>query len=318
MTAELDPEVGVTDATSRKRTYAVEPGLVFLYRVMLSPHGSVATHMPTVRTNDIGTYYERRGSGPPIVFVHGAILDHSQWEPQIEALSDDYTTIAYDVRGHGRTGGSAREPYSIELFAADLDVFVSTLDLDRPLICGLSMGGCIAQVYAVRHSERLGGLVLADTFTPELLGRREWVQRSLLLRATVPPVRILGYERVEKALVWLQKRLGAGVSGDYEKIERLRAQGPQLTTEEFAKVIRAVAGFHETAIELTSITVPTLVLYGEHESPFIRRHAPKLRAELPNVSVREVPDAGHASNLDNPEFFTRALREFVANSGPEH
>lgn len=232
------------------------------------------------------------------------------------ALSDDYTTVAYDVRGHGRTGGSARESYSIELFATDLEVFITALDLERPLICGLSMGGCIAQVYAARHSDRLAGLVLADTFTPELLDRREWVQRSLLLRATVSPVQLLGYERVEKALVWLQRRLsGAGVSGDYERIERLRAEGPNMTTAEFAKVIRAVATFHETALDLSSITVPTLVLYGEHEPPFIRRHAPKLRAELPIASVREIPDAGHASNLDNPAFFSRALREFLAHTG---
>jgi pimeloyl-ACP methyl ester carboxylesterase len=63
--------------------------------------------MPTVRTNDIETYYERRGEGPPVVFVHGAIVDHSQWDPQLDALSGDYTTVAYDVRGHGRTGGHA-------------------------------------------------------------------------------------------------------------------------------------------------------------------------------------------------------------------
>lgn len=72
--------------------------------------------MPTVRSNDIETYYEQRGDGPPIVFVHGAIVDHSQWEPQLEGLSDEYTTIGYDVRGHGRTGGSVDDPYSIDLF----------------------------------------------------------------------------------------------------------------------------------------------------------------------------------------------------------
>jgi pimeloyl-ACP methyl ester carboxylesterase len=261
--------------------------------------------MPTVRTNDVETYYEQRGSGQPIVFVHGAILDAGQGEPQIEALSDDYATYAYDVRGHGRTGGSDRDAYSIDLFADDLRAFVEALDLDRPIVCGLSTGGCIAQAYAARYPDRLAGLVLADTFTPELLSRSEWLQRSLLLRATVPPVRLLGYERVEKAMVWLQKRISdEGVSGDYEQIERLRASGPKMTTAEFAKVIRAVASFHETAIDYAAISVPTLVLYGENEPPFIRRHAPVLEAAISDVTVRAVPGAGHASNLDNPEFFT--------------
>ena len=267
--------------------------------------------MPTIQTNDIETYYEYRGDGPPVVFVHGAILDHTQWTPQMDALCEEYTTIAYDVRGHGRTGGSDRASYSISLFAADLDAFITALDLDQPLLCGLSMGGCITQVYAATHADRVGGLVLADTFTPELFDRREWLQRSAMLRATVPPVRLVGYERVEKVMVWLQERYQRGASGDYENIERLRAEGPKMTTGEFAKVIRAVATFHETEINFSAITAPTLVLYGEHEPAFIRRHAPKLGVEVPNASVREVPGAGHASNLDNPEFFTTALQEFL-------
>ncbi|WP_232702411.1 alpha/beta fold hydrolase [Halobacterium wangiae] len=273
--------------------------------------------MPTVQTNGVETYYERRGNGPPLVFVHGAILDHSQWTPQVEALGEEYTTVAYDVRGHGRTGGSDRSPYAIDLFADDLRALVEGLDLDRPVICGLSMGGCIAQVYAASYPDRLRGLVLADTFSPDLGGWREWLQRSAVLRATVPPVRLLGYERVEKAMVWLQQRLhGEGVGGDYEKIERLRAEGPKLTTPEFAKVVRAVAAFHETTVDLAAISVPTLVLYGEDEPAFVRRHAPIFESEIPDASILQVPHAGHASNLDNPAFFTAALREFLAEVSP--
>ncbi|KTG27945.1 alpha/beta fold hydrolase [Haloferax profundi] len=267
--------------------------------------------MATVRTNGIDTYYEQRGTGPPLVFVHAAILDHSQWEPQIAALSDEYTTYAYDVRGHGRTGGSARRAYTIDLFADDLDAFVTELDIDRPVLCGLSTGGCIAQVYAARHDEQLRGLVLADTFTPDLLSFRERLQRSLLLRATIPPVRLVGYERVERVLNWVQERLGGtDATGDYENIEQLRADAPKMPTDEFAKVIRAVASFHETDVDLSAIRVPTLVLYGEDELPFVREHA-RILARLPNCTVREVPNAGHASNLDNSDYFTQATREFL-------
>ncbi|WP_101295922.1 alpha/beta fold hydrolase [Halegenticoccus soli] len=268
--------------------------------------------MPTLHTNGIETYYEHRGDGPPLVFIHGAIVDHSQWTPQLETLSDEYTTIAYDVRGHGRTGGSTTDPYSIELFVEDLHALTTALDLDRPVLCGLSLGGCIAQVYAARYPGRLAGLVLADTFTPELLDWRERLQ-FLMLKATIPLVRLVGYERVEKVMVWLQERIqGEGVSGDYEKIEQLRAEGPKMATDEFAKVIRALTSFHETEIDFSEIIVPTLVLYGEHDVGFIRRHAVELGSKLPNATLRAVPDGGHASNLDNPAFFTTAVREFLA------
>jgi pimeloyl-ACP methyl ester carboxylesterase len=268
--------------------------------------------MPTVQTNDVEAYYERTGDGPPLVFVHGAALDYDQWEPQVETLAEEYTTITYDVRGHGRTGGSARRRYSMELLASDLDQLIESLDLDRPVVCGHSMGGCIAQVYAAERSDRLSGLVLADTFSPPHLTWGEWLQRSALLRAAIPPVRLVGYRRVERALVWLRERLhGAGVSGDYEQIRSVRATGPRMTTTEFAKVIRAVARYHETFVDLRSIDVPTLIVYGEHETSFVRRHAPRLAYEIPNAAVQEVPDAGRASNLDNPNFFSTALQAFL-------
>jgi pimeloyl-ACP methyl ester carboxylesterase len=269
--------------------------------------------MPTVQTNDIETYYERHGSGPPVVFVHGAIVDYTQWEPQMDALSDDYTTIAYDVRGHGRTGGSDRESYSMDLFADDLAALVDALELDRPVVCGLSLGGCVAQVYADRFPDGLSGLVLVDTFGPTPLSSGERVQRRLL-RATIPLVRLFGYQRVERVMVWFQERLSKGVSGEYESIKAIRETGPTMATEEFAKVIRALARFHETPVGYRSISVPTLVLYGEHDAGFIRQHAPALTDAIRGAEIREVPGAGHASNLDNPEFVTDALRLFLWDS----
>ena len=266
--------------------------------------------MPTVRTDDVETYYERRGDGPPVVFVHAAIMDHSMWDRQVDALCDDYTTVAYDVRGHGRTGGSARREYSMDRYAEDLDALLRELDLDQPVLCGLSMGGMVAQTYAATHPGRVAGVVLADTFTPRILTRGEWFRR-VVLNALIPPVRVLGYERIEKANVRLTERLFGGVSGDYGTIEQLREGGPKMATDEFAKVIRSMTRFHEATVDLSAIAAPTLVLYGENELPFVKRHAAELAAHLPDVDVDEVPDAGHASNLDNPEYFTAAVRDFL-------
>jgi len=268
--------------------------------------------MPTVRTNDITTYYVDHGAGPPIVFVHGAILDHSQWAPQLDALADGYRCIAYDVRGHGRTGGSTPEAYTVELLADDLAAFLDALDLGQPIVCGLSTGGCIAQVFAARHPDRLSGLVLAGTFGPPYLTFGDRLQRQYVLPATILPVRLFGYERVERVLVWLNETLGeSGASGDYEKVEALRETAPTMSTAAFAKTIRAIAGFHDTTVDYDAISVPTLVLYGAHEPGFIRVHASRFAERLPTVEMREVPDAGHASNLDNPTFYADTLREFA-------
>ena len=268
--------------------------------------------MPTVRTGDVTTYYEDRGDGPAIVFVHGAILDHTQWWPQLDALADDYRVVAYDVRGHGRTGGSAVDAYSIDLLADDLATFVEALDLERPVLCGLSTGGCIAQAYAARHPDALSGLVLASTFGPEYLTFGDRLQRAVVLPATIPPTRLVGYERVERVLTWLNETFGnTGSSGDYENVQALRDRGEPMTSDEFAKTIRAVSGFHDTEIDYSTITVPTLVLYGENEPGFVHAHAARFADRVPDVEVRAVPGAGHASNMDNPDFYEDALREFL-------
>lgn len=239
--------------------------------------------MPTVQTNDIETYYEQRGNGPPIVFVHAAIVDHSNWSPQLEALSNEYTTIAYDIRGHGRTGGSANDVYSVELFANDLAALINALHLENPVIIGNSTGGCIAQVYAARYPEKISGLVLADTYTSDVQDWRDRVQFAAL-KSTIPPARLVGYERVEKVKNWIHERFDKGASGDYENIVRLRKNAPRMESDEFAKVIRAMATFPEMEVDLSAITVATLVLYGENDIGFVRRHVLKMTTEIPTPS----------------------------------
>lgn len=272
--------------------------------------------MPTVQTNGVETYYEERGEGQPVVFVHAAFVDHAMWDEQVAALGDDYRTVVYDVRGHGRTGGSPLSEYSTTLYAEDLRALVESLNLDRPVLCGLSLGGLIAQTYAATYPDEIAGLVLADTFTPPILSRGEWVLRRVVLNALIPPVRLVGLERVEKTNVWLTERFFSGAGGDYEKIEALRAAGPTITTVEFVKVVRSMTRFHGVDVDLAAITVPTLVVYGERELPFVKHHAARLAAHLSDVEVVELPEAGHASNLDDPERFTGVLQAFLGRTAP--
>jgi pimeloyl-ACP methyl ester carboxylesterase len=246
-----------------------------------------------------------------VVFVHASVMDHSMWDEQVAALADDYGTVVYDLRGHGRTGGSVLPRYTMDTFADDLDALLAALDVDRPVLCGLSMGGLVALTYAARHPDRVAGLVLAEAFAPEILSRGEWLLRRVLLNALIPPVRLLGYERVERAEVWLAERLFGGVGGDYERVERLRATGPRMATDEFVKTMRAMSRFHDVTLDLSAVRTPTLVLYGEHGLPFVPRHAAALAARLPDVEVDEVPGAGHAANLDAPAYVTDAVRRFL-------
>lgn len=269
--------------------------------------------MPTVRTNDIETYYERRGSGPPIVFIHGMAMSTGEWKPQMEALSDEYTTIAYDVRGHGHTGGSDREPYTMELYAADLDALLTGLGVENPVLCGLSMGGCIAQMYAVRYPEKVAGLVVSDTFTAAplpLKGRLVFAN----LRFFGWLDRFVRYTTLNRFQTWVGTRLSPGVAGDGATTQRIMEEAPTIAHAEFVKIANSMASFPESDLDSSQITVPTLVMHGENIPAVLRDMHRKLAEGLLNADVAftVVPDAGHASNIDNPQFFSTAVREFLA------
>lgn len=267
--------------------------------------------MPTVRTGDIETYYIRQGEGPPVVFVHGALVDHAQWAPQLETFAEDYTVVAYDVRGHGRTGGSDIHPYSMSLYAADLRALIETLDLDAPVLVGLSNGGAIVQTYAATYPDEVAGLMLADTFADEFLGWVDRFQMKVVLPTVVYPASLVGFQRVERAMTWANELFSPGSSGDYEKVEALRADSPPISNSEFAKIVRAIGSFMDEEVEYGALTMPTLVLRGEHDPGFMRRHADRLVEVIPDADSAVVPGAGHASNLDNPEFFDEVVRDLL-------
>lgn len=277
------------------------------------PTGSVSGIMPTVRTNDIETHYVSRGDGPAVVFVHAMAMSATMWEPQMDALSDAYTTIAYDVRGHGHTGGSAVTPYSMDLFAADLDALLTALGVDRAVVCGLSMGGAVAQAFAAAHPERVAGLVLADTFATgpsPLAGRLAMANVRFLGRLD----RLVGYETLNRLQMRVAQRLVPGIAGDATTVQRLMEDAPTIPHAEFVKIADATAAFPSSDVDLSVVTAPALVLHGEHLPAGFDAWAERLRDQLPNADpeVRVVPGGGHASNLDNPEFFTAALRDFLS------
>lgn len=267
--------------------------------------------MPTIRTNDIETYYEIRGAGPPIVFVHDAWADRRQWEVQVEALADEYRVITYDVRGHGQTGASEQSRYSIDLFATDLRALIGRLHLDRPVICGLSMGGMIAQAYAARYDE-LRGLVLADTVTSTRLTRRDrftsYLTPQLAMRTAV---RLLGPRRYADVASWLARKTPSTdqFSRESEVATYVRETMAALDSTEFNKVFDAVYDFQR--VELGTIGAPTLVLNGESGSESVFEHAAYLERVVPDARTAVIPDAGTTSNMENPRAFTAELRTFL-------
>ncbi|WP_256411637.1 alpha/beta fold hydrolase [Halorubrum rubrum] len=268
--------------------------------------------MPTTQTNGIETYYERRGDGRPVVFIHGAIMDNRMWATQMDVLDDEFTTVAHDVRGHGRTGGSDVPTYTVDLYVEDLDALLTALDLERPVLCGLSLGGCVAQAYAATYPEKVAGLVLADTFTQAPLGL---TGRLLFtnLRVFAALDRVIRYKSLNRFQMRVGNLIKPGVVGEGGTVQELIDTGPTISHVEFVKIVNSLVAFPRGGnVDLSQIDVPALILYGEDEPSLMRYHAVLMGELIPNTAgVTEIPDAGHASNIDNPAFFTEALQKFL-------
>jgi len=269
--------------------------------------------MPEIKTNDIQTYYEINGNGFPVVFIHGGWVSHKMWKPQVDFLTNNFKVITYDVRGHGNTGGSSKKKYSMELFADDLSALISVLGITKPVICGISMGGMIAQSYAAKYLDNLKALILSDTAASSALTFGDRITKYLLAPEWLflLLVKWLGVKRYADFAFWYAKKsrsekwVGLDKSVlDYEKQEMI-----QFGTEEFNKIFSALYDFKLQ--ELSNIKVRTLIINGEFESKAVFHHTDKLMSLIPYAKSVVIPNAGHTSNLENPQAFNAALEEFL-------
>ena len=131
--------------------------------------------------NGVRLCYGLSGSGPVIVLTHGLGGSLESWQPTVEALEDSYTVLRWDVRGFGR---SDRPHGSVDpkVWAADLDALLGHLDIPSAIIVGISMGGVVAQRFALDFPERTRALILMST-TSEVgeLARKGWLERARLV-----------------------------------------------------------------------------------------------------------------------------------------
>jgi pimeloyl-ACP methyl ester carboxylesterase len=240
-------------------------------------------------------------------------MSATEWRPQLEALRDRYEVIAYDVRGHGRTGGSDVDAYDVDLFAKDLHELLDALDVANPVVVGHSMGGAIAQVYAVTYPDRVAGVVLLDTFSTTDIGRQG--------RAMFATLRLVGwldrfvrYKTLNRWQLRVYERLSPGAAGGGgDHIQALMDADPTISHREVRKLARAVAAFPGSAFDPGDVTVPALVCYGEHVPGAMRDMATGLAEDLDptTTTVTVVPDGGHAAHLDNPSVVVDAIRTFL-------
>ena len=254
--------------------------------------------MPKVRVNSVELYYEVYGQGYPVIFLHGFAGTVNMWQPQVPVLSQDYRFIIYDARGHGQSESPPSiDQYSADIVVEDLFQLLGSLEINKAVVGGLSMGGYQSLRFYLQHPQMVTALILMDSGpgyrNPER--RAQWnsqpEQRAHLLETQ-------GVAAFDEA---------AGAPS-YTTREVILKQNPI----GLANMARKVVAQHDSWVmdNLDKVRVPTLVLVGEDDTPF-RQAAEYMTKTISGAQLVVVPKAGHAANLDNTEFFNQAVLDFL-------
>jgi len=245
-----------------------------------------------------------RGSGDPIVFAHGTLMDRTMFDPQIEALSDEYRTVAYDLRA--RTDRYA-EPYDLDDLVADTVRFLDARDIDSCVLCGMSMGGFMGLKFALQHPDRLDGLVLVDSMAkPHSEEDQErHTQTSEAIREA-PQVPREAAEPVTHDLF--------GATTREERHDLMNAWIDRWTTypgESVYNEVHSWLGREDLREKVGDIDVPVLAVHGEEDASLEIEEARESYAEIPDLTFEPIPEAGHSSNCENPEPVNDAIADFL-------
>lgn len=251
--------------------------------------------------------YERAGDGPSLVLLHGYVGDGpTAWRPQIEELSDQFTVVAWDAPGAGRSSDPP-ESFGMADYADCLAGLIEQLGLERPHVAGLSFGGALAIELCHRHPSIPRTLVLVSAYAgwagslPADVAEERL--RQALALADLPPE-----ELVEALLPTM-----FSTATPSEAVDDLRRAMLAFHPAGLRAMARASA--EDLSDALPQIRVPALLVYGDRDVRAPLAVAEKLDAALADSRLVVLRGAGHLCNVEAPREFNRSIRSFLGDWG---
>jgi pimeloyl-ACP methyl ester carboxylesterase len=261
------------------------------------------TVMDAIDVDGLSIAYERVGAGPPLVLLHGYVGDGpTTWRPQLDGLMDDFTVIAWDAPGAGRSSDPP-ESFGMAGYADCLAGFVERLGLGRPHVAGLSFGGAMAIELCRRHPAIPATLTLAGAYAgwagslpAETVEQR--LRQALELADRSP-------EEFVDAL--LPSMFAATTSA--ESVDAFRAAMLAFHPVGFRAMARACT--EDLRPALSHIDVPTLLIYGANDVRAPQTVAEQLDEAIVDSTLVVLANAGHVCNVEAPGAFNDAVRDFL-------
>jgi len=268
--------------------------------------------MPFARVNGTRLHYEIAGAGTPIVFVHEFAGDHRSWEPQVRALSRRYRCITFDARGYPPSDVPASpSKYSQDIALDDIAGLMDALDMPKAHIVGCSMGGYAALHFAIRYGRRaLSSTVIGAGFGSDPDKREQFLRDT---EAQAKRFDELGMEKASRDYAVGPSRVQY-LNRDPRGFAEFAAQFASHSALGSANTLRGVQAKRPTIYELKSglakCKVPMLIVSGDEDDNCLEPGI-FIKRTCMSATLLVVPATGHAVNLEEPDFFNRALLDFL-------
>lgn len=254
--------------------------------------------------NNIQIFQKGDSHNLPLIFVHGFPFDHQMWDKQIEHFSKNYFCITYDIRGLGISPVGDGQ-YTMESHVDDLFDVMEKLGVVKPVLCGLSMGGYIALRAVEREEEKFKGLILCDTKS-EADNNETKLKRSAGIKK-------INLEGIQKYIAEFVPNCFAEKS--FEKLgeEYIAILGRSMNSDPNGVKgnLLAMAGRTDTTDYLSKFKIPVLLLCGEYDKLTQADVMRGMKDKIENSEFFIVPEAGHMSPVENPQFVNDKLMDFL-------
>ena len=254
--------------------------------------------METITVNGIRLAYERRGTGAPLVLLHGYPLDHHLWNEVAPLLEDTFELILPDLRGFG--GSSSVDTfYAMEDFALDIAALLDHLEIQKAGIVGHSMGGYVALAFARVYPERVSGLglvssqVLADP--PD---RKEARYKSAA-------------EVADKGIASVVETMTPKFTADPRLQQFARQSMEQQQPAAYIGALKAMAERVDSTPLLSSLEIPVVIVHGDADALIPIDRAREVKAAVPGAHLVEVAGAGHMPMMEAKEETAEALKHLA-------
>ena len=266
--------------------------------------------MAYFKTSDgVRIYFEEHGKGEPLLLAYGIGGNAGMWQPNIGPLSARHRLVLWEPRGHARSE-SPEDPTKVTFghWVLDLLGLLDYLGLERAVVGGLSLGGGIATRFALRHPERVRGLVAVDSSSAAglPLSVDNLVMRAQSIKVTLEG----GMDAMAEFAIASNPNVVGRLKLDPTAREEILAYYRMLTPIGYAHSLRALLQMDYITDQLPAISAPTLLICGDEDASLGPMRV--MAQKIPHARFVLLSPAGHFGNRDQPEAFNRAVQEFMA------